>query len=390
MRLAVHTDDAYRLDGDAIGAELAFARFAGGLADFVERLVVLGRLDPQPGPAPHALPAGAEFIALPWFGDLARPLRFARAVPGALWRFWRALAGVDAVWLLGPSPLGIAFAALARARGRAVALGVRMSYPDYVRRRYPGRRGLHLLADALDAAWRALARRCPTVVVGEQLGARYGRARRLLVASISLVEDDELVSEAQALARGYDGELVVLTVGRLDAEKNPMLLADVLARLPGDRWRLVVCGDGPLRDALGARLRELGVADRAQLRGQLPARELRAAYRSSHALLHVSWTEGVPQVLFEAFAAGLPTVATDVGGVRAAAGDAALLVGPGDPDAATAALARVADEPQLRARLTAAALSRAREHTRGAESRRVVDFLEGAATSASATMSGPR
>ena len=53
-------------------------------------------------------------------------------------------------------------------------------------------------------------------------------------------------------------------------------------------------------------------------------------YRSSHAFLHVSWTEGLPQTLFEAFASGLPVVATAVGGVPAAVGDAALLVEPGD------------------------------------------------------------
>ena len=57
----------------------------------------------------------------------------------------------------------------------------------------------------------------------------------------------------------------------------------------------------------------------------MPLRDgLLALYRSAHVLLHVSWTEGLPQVLFEAFAAGLPVVATDVGGVAEAAGDGAL------------------------------------------------------------------
>jgi glycosyltransferase involved in cell wall biosynthesis len=51
---------------------------------------------------------------------------------------------------------------------------------------------------------------------------------------------------------------------------------------------------------------------------------MRAAYRSSHFLLHTSWTEGLPKVLIEAFAAVLPVVATDVGGIREA-------VGGGDP-----------------------------------------------------------
>src|SRR5205085_1300166 len=71
-----------------------------------------------------------------------------------------------------------------------------------------------------------------------------------------------------------------------------------------------------------------------------------------HALLHVSWTEGLPQVLFEAFAARLPVVATAVGGVPAAAGDCAILVEPGDATAPVTALERIRHDPELRLQLT--------------------------------------
>lgn len=59
---------------------------------------------------------------------------------------------------------------------------------------------------------------------------------------------------------------------------------------------------------------------------------LAEAYERADAFLHVSWTEGMPQVLLEAFASRLPTVATAVGGVGVLAGDAALLVEPETPE----------------------------------------------------------
>ena len=72
--------------------------------------------------------------------------------------------------------------------------------------------------------------------------------------------------------------------------------------------------------------------DRAELLGYLPIHGgLMDRYRSVNAFLHVSWTEGMPQVLLEAFAAGTPVVATAVGGVPEAAGDAALLIPAGRP-----------------------------------------------------------
>jgi glycosyltransferase involved in cell wall biosynthesis len=257
-----------------------------------------------------------------------------------------------------------------------------MSYPDYVRGRHPGRRALHRVADGLDAAWRGLARRFPVVVVGADLAARYAAAPRRHTMFVSLVRRHDLTSAEAALQRRYDGPLTALAVGRLDAEKNPLLLADVLALLRAQdrRWRMVIAGDGPLRDALVGRLQQRGLADSAQLRGFVDGDELRSLYRESHALLHVSWTEGVPQVLLEAFAAGLPVVATDVGGVAEATGDdAALLVRPGDATAAAEALRRVAAEPALRERLIRAGLARAGAHTLEAEAERVVEFLAEAA-----------
>ena len=170
----------------------------------------------------------------------------------------------------------------------------------------------------------------------------------------------------------------ILSVGRLDPEKNPVLLADVLARLnrQGDRWRLVVCGEGSLRRELEQRVRQLGLTDRVELRGYVPhGPALRRLYEESDVLLHLSWTEGVPQVLLEAFAAGLPVVATAVGGVPALVGDAALLVPPGDGDAAAGAVARVTRDAALRRSIVDRGLVRVRVHTAEHESAQLVEFL---------------
>src|SRR5436190_2038171 len=73
LRLAVYTDDLYRRDGESIYSDLAFSLFLGGLAQFVDRLTVVGRLHPEPGRGPHELPAGADFVALPYISDLSQP-----------------------------------------------------------------------------------------------------------------------------------------------------------------------------------------------------------------------------------------------------------------------------------------------------------------------------
>jgi glycosyltransferase involved in cell wall biosynthesis len=379
VRLAVYTDYTYRQDARGVSGERAFVRFMTATRPLVDRLVLVGRLDVRPGRSHYPLEEGVEFVGLPYYASLTNPGAVLRSLARSMKRFWRALDDVDTVWLLGPYVHAIGFVPLALMRRRRVVLGVRQDLPRYVRSRHPDVRWMHVAADLLESVFRMLARRLPVVVVGPDLARRYRRSATLLELNVSLISAADIVSEADALERATAGQVRrLLSVGRLDREKNPLLLADVMAALTAEdpRWRLVVVGEGPLYEQLQARVEQLGLSEVVQLRGYVPIDgELPELYRSADAFLHVSWTEGVPQVLFEAFAAGLPVVATNVGGVAQAAGAAALLVAPGDAAAALGALRRVAGEPELRERLVKEGLERIRRHTIEAETRRLVAFL---------------
>lgn len=376
MRAAVYIDQAFwRADGDVYAAR-SFVLFLGKLAEHFDELTVTARLSPKPSSSHYRLPPPARFAPLPHYGSAAHPLSVARAARESAARFDELLGQVDVVWLLGPHPFALLFARMAARRGKRVVLGVRQDLPRYVGNRHPRRPELRLVAATLDRAFRRLARRHPTIVVGPDLAQRYDEAPELLQIYVSLVSAADVVPVAEG-ARSYDGPVQVLSVGRIDAEKNPLMLADVLERLD-PRFKLVICGDGPLEDELARRLGERGLSARAELRGHVPmGEELLRLYRESHVFLHVSWTEGVPQVLLESFATALPVVATAVGGVREAVGEAALLIPPGDPEAAAEAVSRVAESGELRHRLQLSGHEIVRDHTIDAEASQVAAFLRG-------------
>lgn len=136
---------------------------------------------------------------------------------------------------------------------------------------------------------------------------------------------------------------VVAYVGSLDARKNvlalPAFLRGLLTHPCAARPLLVIAGDGPLRDALAASLREEGLEGDARLVGFLPDPAPLIAAADLTVLL--SSAEGIAQVLVQAAAVGTPFIAYDVDGTRELidAGADGAIAPLGDVDAAAAAAA---------------------------------------------------
>jgi glycosyltransferase involved in cell wall biosynthesis len=153
-------------------------------------------------------------------------------------------------------------------------------------------------------------------------------------------------------ALGLDGKLVVLAVGRLVPIKNTALLVDamVLVRERVPAAHLVIAGDGPEREALERQVDRAGLADAVTFLGYMALHELPAIYRAADVFALSSTFDNSPNVVLEAMAAGLPVVATDVGGVRGfveerVGGD---LVAPGNAPALADALAGWLGLPERR------------------------------------------
>jgi glycosyltransferase involved in cell wall biosynthesis len=160
-------------------------------------------------------------------------------------------------------------------------------------------------------------------------------------------------------------ERVVVAVGRLSQEKAFPELVRALVRLrtiapTQDAW-LVVVGEGPERARIQGLADQLGVAHRVVVTGQEP--DVTPYYALADVLAISSLTEGSPNVLLEAMAAGVPVVATAVGGIPEIVEhqESAVLVPAGDPCALGEAIRRVLLERSLAERLVANARRRVLE-----------------------------
>ena len=383
-RIGVYVDAVYRRQGARVSTDRAFLLFVAEVATHFDGVALLGRTIESAESADYELPADVELVELPHYTSLLYPLEVLRALPGTVRAMWRGVDSVGTVWVIGPNPFDLIVIAFALARRRRLALGVRQDTRAYFASRVPNPRWWPFVAAmrGVDGVYRLLARRVPTTVVGEAIAEQYGSGRpNVLPMTVTLMRAAD-VAEAPA-DRDWSGTVELLTVGRLEQEKNPLLLVEALAELergdPG-RFHLTWLGRGPLEDEVLAAAERLGVRELITQRGYVPfGPELFELYRAAHLFVHVSLTEGVPQVIVEALANGVPVVATDVGGVRAAFGDpgAALLVPPSDLPALVGAIRRTASDADGRLERSRRGLELARSLTLEAEAERVARFLAG-------------
>jgi glycosyltransferase involved in cell wall biosynthesis len=293
---------------------------------------------------------------------------------------WRALAGREGVRLhrLGaarrPSPVDVvSLARLVRLARQADVVHVHSAKAGFVGRlaaALAGRASRCAYTPHAWSFWAAGGAEAALYLRLERLGARWCRA----IVAVSTDERDAGLAagvgrreQYRVIPNGVDvGRFDVprepvpgriLFLGRLAPQKRPDLAVRAVARLDGAELHLA--NDGPERAAVERLAAELGVADRVRLLG----------YRDdvpellSHAacLLLTSDYEGASLTVLEAMAAGVPVVATRVGGVEEALDGAGVVVEPGDEDAVAAGLERVLGDPEAATRLGEAGRRRARE-----------------------------
>ena len=273
--------------------------------------------------------------------------------PGLVGAIRRSRA--DIVHLHFPHPTGVLAWLASRHRSRFLVT----YHSDVVRQRVLGTLFAPVLHRALSRA-DAIVCTSPQYVASSPVLRRH--RERCLVLPFGVPVEQLAVPDARAVAelRARHGDRLVVSVGRMVGYKGYEYLVRAMRRVQG---RLLIIGDGPLRSALEAQIREAGVADRVTLVGGVPdlAPYLHAA--DVFALASVQRSEAFGLVQVEAMATATPVVNTALdSGVPYVSldGVTGVTVPPRDPDAMGDAIQRLLDDAALRARLGTAGQARAR------------------------------
>jgi len=160
----------------------------------------------------------------------------------------------------------------------------------------------------------AFRRSAAIVVNSHQVEAyivqRYRAPRRRIHVIYNGIDTDRFHPAAPA------GLGPIVTIGRVVEQKNHGLFLEAAAQLAPlvPEARFVIVGEGGLRPMLEARAQSLGIAARVTFAGE--RRDVETILRTASLFWLTSRWEGLPNVVLEAMASGVPTIATDVGGTR--------------------------------------------------------------------------
>ncbi len=292
----------------------------------------------------------------------------------------RTLSGEHLVWIKVPGSNGAAAAFMADALGVPRFTYVVGSVREVVAaspRSGPARVAALAAAALHDAVTSTLKRTGPSIIVGPELFTSALDAAHLP----DTADLPAAVAQGGPTRHDRPGDTWRISwAGRLAPEKGlgTLLRAVTLLLATGRDVQLMLLGDGPERPRLEAQANILGITEAIRWEGYMGDQEqYLAALRESDLFVLPSLSEGVPKVLLEAMACGVPVIASAVGGIPALLGDGqrGRLVRPDDEVELAAVIRSLLDDPAARQRLRRDGLTWAADHTAERQAERLVGWM---------------
>ena len=384
-QLLFFTDQVYWRDQNQITSDRAFIVFVQSLLSAFDKILILGRLHPEPGNAAYPCTdrPELEFRELPYYSSIHSPFGVMKSLWGGLHTAWSSVGQASAVMLGIPSPWALLLYLICRARRRPSIFLVRQDLVARVMLRPAGlgRWFSLLITRVMETLFIIASRKTLTFTVGEVMQRRYGRPEAPAFSIMISLVPSERIRSAPARTLPTENPKRLLWVGRFHADKGLDVLLEALCSLPEKVRRnliLDLVGDGPLEHLVRADVRSRGLEKQVCIHGYVPqGAGLEEFYEHASLFVLPSRTEGFPQVIIEAMATGLPVIASAVGGIPGAIHDGvqALLVPPGKSEALGRALSKVLGNPAVYHGLSSEGLKLARNHSLEVERDRMLQII---------------
>lgn len=360
-------------DGSLWESEGSFARYVDSLAPYFDEIVLSVPVFDSPQPAGSRVrAANVKLAPLPYFPG---PRQFYPMLPRVYGRLKSWVRQCDVVHLRVPTPAAIFAFRIAASLGKPVFLLVVGDYAALLPHLpYRGIKKILFARYVAFEEWalRYMTNRSLTFANGAALRIKHEQhGARVIETKTTTLSESDIGTWSDV---GSPSKLRALTVSRIDPRKGLRILPAAIAQLVAEGIDISIDIVGPtigligddeqeaIRKAAGA----AGVAERVRLLGAVPLDRLMSTYRDYDLfILPTQPGEGIPRVLLEAMANGLPVITTAVSGISSLITDESngLLVAESSAIAIANAVSRTARDEALRRRLIQGGYATARSFT---------------------------
>jgi glycosyltransferase involved in cell wall biosynthesis len=360
-------------DGTLREVEGSFARYVDSLAPYFDEVVLC--VPVLPGGRGEGTAVRSKNVTLAPLPNFDGPVQFYPRLPAMVPRIMRFVRSVDLVHCRVPTPAAVVASLFARIFGRPAfvlvvgdlrALLPTMPYRGVKRVLWRA----YTAFEEFNIQW--MANHALTFANGDALTRKHSRPGRAVIQTqTTTIDADAIGSRADTCATS---PVRLLTVSRIDPRKGLGVLPEAVSLLVAGGCDVTLDIVGPVvgepgktaRTEIEALARDRGVADRVSLAGPVPLDQLLPRYRAYDAfVLPTLPGEGVPRVLLEAMAGGLPIVTSRVSGIPGLIThevNGLLLDAPSGRTVADA-VTRIVRDASLRRRLIAGGYATAGLHT---------------------------
>lgn len=385
--LMIFDDQIYYSDGHGYGSDEAHVLFMIGMKKYFQKLVFCSRLAPVKRSAGYTVPQEIELCPLPYYRNVVELCAKFIIYAPKIWRILREKADEwDILWLSWPHPVSLLMVIFIsiRQRQKLLVLIVRQNLKQLVRLRYRGPRKLVSLAIVNFLEWQLKFWRPRRVVIfavgAEMYQELHDSHQHVHLIALPPLSEKNIPAFRSLTCRAGEASLRLLFVGRLEPEKGLPFLVQCVAVLKeqNKNVHLDIVGSGVEEERLQTLVQNLSVSKEVSFHGYVAFGEsLFSYYRAADFFVLPSLSEGIPNVLMEAMAFGIPIISTSVGGIAGVIRhkENGLLVEPGSATALAEAITELIDDPKLTADLGRRAKADSPAYSMEAQQEKILETL---------------
>jgi len=384
-KLLVVLDELYYYDGNTYGSKYSWGKFTEAFCPFFDEVTLSVPVKNEISNQKLIKVEKVNFCPLPYWDGM---VSYIKNLPKNFWQLVKTIRREtkkhDVIFIRLPSLAGMLFFVFAKLYSKPIALYVGGNIRTAANRLYVGSRiskmTMNTFACIIEFITRIMVNHSITFVTGKELYQSYNRPYNKIFQTMTSLINKDYINERDDTCQG--SIINIVCVAQILPSKGIDYLIDAIHLLRKDNYNVLLdivgFGNGTYYESLVDKVKKLELESYVKFKGYVTfGSDLFEIYRKADISVLATLSEGLPRVIIESWASGIPFIATNVGGIPGLIvdGENGLLINPGSSVEICKAIKRTISNSDLRKKIIRNGLDFAKQHTSDKQAETIIHLL---------------